>query len=518
MTSFVLLSWPAIILVLINQMTWPRAVAVSIVAAYLILPTQIEFDFPLLPSLNKHTIPVIALMLLALVMRPDKSRGILPAKQDPETVRPGWIPRSPLILLCFFLMVSGNAMTALTNGDRQTFGPTSLPGLRPFDAFAMTLTALTLLLPFFLGRKFFGHPDTHKTLLKVLVVAGLVYTLPALFEIRMSPQLNVKIYGFFPHNWQQHIRAGGFRPIVFLEHGLLLALFFSLSVLSAFGLSRVEDKKHRSLYLMMGAWILLTLALSNSFGGLVTALLFMPIVLILHVRGQMIFVAVIAVITLTYPVLRSADIVPTERLVQWAEVISDDRARSLNFRFENEDRLLTRAQERPFFGWGGFGRHNVFDERGRDITVAEGAWIIAISGGGWFQYIADFGVLTIPMLLLAWRRRSYNVTLVTSILCVVLAANLMDLLPNAGRTPITMLIAGAIAGRLEFGRLGEKVREEGDVMAPQFRGAAPSAQTSGTNIHPDSEEAQISIYTRQTKLYKREKTPGKRRDLKNRSV
>ena len=46
-----------------------------------------------------------------------------------------------------------------------------------------------------------------------------------LVEVRLSPQINTWIYGFFQHDFIQMMRYGGFRPIVFLPHGLWVAFF-----------------------------------------------------------------------------------------------------------------------------------------------------------------------------------------------------------------------------------------------------------------------------------------------------
>ena len=95
------------------------------------------------------------------------------------------------------------------------------------------------LLPLILARKFLARPTEHRTFLIVLCTSGLLYSLLALYEVRMSPQLNNMVYGFFPHSWRQHIRGNGFRPLVFLEHGLFLGIFLSTTVLAAFGLARI---------------------------------------------------------------------------------------------------------------------------------------------------------------------------------------------------------------------------------------------------------------------------------------
>jgi hypothetical protein len=92
----------------------------------------------------------------------------------------------------------------------------------------------------------------------------------------------------------------------------------------------------------------------------------------------------------------------------------------------------------------------VYDESGRDISTTDGRWIIAIGSEGWLGYLARFGLLTLPIILLTLRKRKYEVTLATSALSLLLAGNLVDLIPNATSTPLTWLMAGALLGRLEL--------------------------------------------------------------------
>jgi hypothetical protein len=60
------------------------------------------------------------------------------------------------------------------------------------------------------------------------------------------------------------------------------------------------------------------------------------------------------------------------------------------------------------------------------------------------------GLLAVPPILLALRRRREAIDPATAALALILAVNLIDLLPNSGLTPITWLLAGALAGRLEW--------------------------------------------------------------------
>jgi hypothetical protein len=65
-----------------------------------------------------------------------------------------------------------------------------------------------------------------------------------------------------------------------------------------------------------------------------------------------------------------------------AEHVSEERAESLQFRLDNEDILADRALQNPLFGWATWGKARVYDEEGRDISVTDGLWIIALGNHG----------------------------------------------------------------------------------------------------------------------------------------
>ena len=69
-----------------------------------------------------------------------------------------------------------------------------------------------------------------------LVLGGLIYVPFALLEVRISPQLHIWLYGFFPHDFKQMMRDGSFRPTVFMEHALTLAQFMAAATLAAWWL------------------------------------------------------------------------------------------------------------------------------------------------------------------------------------------------------------------------------------------------------------------------------------------
>ena len=144
----------------------------------------------------------------------------------------------------------------------------------------------------------------------------------------------------------------------------------------------------------------------------------------------------------------SPRLVPVDRVIALARSISGDRADSFEFRVANEEALMERAALRPLAGWGTWGRPLIHNpESGQSTSVTDGAWIISIGSFGWLGYIASFGLLTLPILLLARNGRKLGLSPATAGLALVMAANLLDLLANATLTPVTWLIGGALLGR-----------------------------------------------------------------------
>lgn len=433
----VLLSWPLVTILIFRAMPIPKAIAWTIVGGYLLLPERTGFDLPILPIIDKTFIPAVSAAVMTwLTLR------------DPRPPRIAFLDRrgQKIVMGLLVLLLGTPFITVLTNSEPVIFGSRFIPGLTLYDALSTVNGLLVMLIPFFLARRFLATEEDHAALLKVFALAGVAYAVPAVFEVRMSPQLNIWLYGFFPHSFQQHMRGGGYRPIVFLPHGLWLAIFMAMAVLAASGLWRVLYPRGR--WLFLAVVLLGVLFLLHSLGALVIALLLLPVVLLGSVAMQLRVAAILSLIILLFPVLRGVGLVPIGMIVEAAAVISEDRASSLQFRLDNEDRLLDRASRKPLAGWGGWGRPRIYDERtGEDLSITDGAWIIIIGNEGWLGYIGKFGLLTLPSILL-WIRRRSEVSSATSVLALVLVANLVDLLPNATLTPLTWLVAGALAGGL----------------------------------------------------------------------
>ncbi|MFU8832817.1 MAG: hypothetical protein ACNA7J_11780, partial [Wenzhouxiangella sp.] len=243
-----LFSWPLIMLVLFRTLPIPKALTWSLLAGYLLLPTRAEWNWQAIPALDKTSIPTITAALLCLLLARAHQKNHLPIIRGTHGARHGWAStqqaayttseaaaesRTSIFTLLIIVALLSPFLTALTNSDTVVAGPRVMAGLTWYDAFSMSASAAIMLLPFMLGMRFMARPEEHRYLLWALVVAGVAYSFLVLFEVRMSPRLNIWIYGFFPHQWTQHLRGGGFRPVVFLNHGLAVGLFLAMAVVAS---------------------------------------------------------------------------------------------------------------------------------------------------------------------------------------------------------------------------------------------------------------------------------------------
>lgn len=435
-----LLAWPVVVVVLYRCVAPERALIWSILGGFLVLPVGTAIDLPVIPALDKILIPSLAAFAMCLVL------GV-PAQ------RPGWLPETPPARALVLVYLLGPFATGLLNGAPTISGGALLPGLTLYDAASFASSHAVLLLPFLLGRRYLADPRAHAMLLGALMAAGLAYSIPILLEVRLSPQLHNWIYGFFPHSFLQQIRFGGFRPVVFLGHGLWVAFFMVLAVLAAGALWRAERGVRRARAGLALLWLGVVLVLCKSVAAGLLALALLPVVVLAGPRLSRLALTGLAVATLLYPVARGLDLVPTEALTDAAAGIAPDRAASLAFRFENEDMLLARAAERPVFGWGGWGRARIYDADRRDVSVSDGRWIITVGAYGWAGYAAEFGLLVLGLLALARAPRGTGPPPFASMaLAALLAVNLVYLMPNGFLTPLAWLMAGALLGQAEARR------------------------------------------------------------------
>ncbi|UZD91700.1 hypothetical protein [Cognatishimia activa] len=461
----VLALWPLVMLVLFKRLPVGRALIWSFLGGYLLLPPHpTAFDFPLMPPLNKLTLPNMMAVIYVIFVANEKIEF--------------W-PRSGLGKTLMATFILSPIFTVLNNPEPVLFATGGLRGLYARDIIALVINQAILLSGFILARQFLRSQDDLRDLLLALVVAGLFYSFPILLEVRLSPQLNIWIYGYFQHVFEQTMRGGGFRALVFLEHGIWASMLIMMSLASAIILWRADIGKSRSWFMIAAVFLAGVLVLNKTLGPLVYAIFLISLVVLTSWKLQTRVAVLLAALALAYPLAKGANLVPEERILQVASAVSEERSFSLKFRFDNENLLYERAIEKPLFGWGSWGRNQLHDPiTGTSLAVTDGRWIIAVGMFGWVGFLAEFGLLALPIFMFArassqnekgikkqWKSEihasipvqkeqkerviEHVVTPIGGGLALLLSLNLIDLLPNATLTPITWLLAGALLGYSE---------------------------------------------------------------------
>jgi len=430
-----ILAWPLIALALYSARPVAEATAWTVLGALLFLPSRVEIKFEMIPAIDKNSIASFSVLAGCALFAP--------------RVRSPAYAAGVVAVLAGIYVVSP-VVTSLLNNDIITAGSRVIFGVGYYDGISALLSQSILFLPFFVGRRYLTRSEDIETVLSVSVVAALVYSLPMLFEIRMSPQLSEWLYGTFSAASSVEMRYGGFRPVVFMINGLAAAFFLSMAVLAAVAFWRVKTDVARIPASGATVYLGTVLILCKSAGALVYAVIFGLLVRWFSPKIQMRLAVVLSAIAIAYPILRMSDLFPTTELLSVATDVSPERSASLEVRFEQEQQLLAHASERFWFGWGRYGRSRIYDDYGNDISITDGQWIVTFGQFGIFGFLGQFGLLTLPVFL-AWRAfrlvRSQREAIFLSCFTLIVALTAIEQLPNASISSWSWLLVGGLLGR-----------------------------------------------------------------------
>ncbi|WP_193162915.1 hypothetical protein [Microbulbifer hainanensis] len=340
------------------------------------LPVKVSFDLPLLPELNQETIPALSALF-----------GCVVIKKIPFN----FLPESNIEKFIVIILLLTPIVTVLTNLDPVLVGSDLRPALQYKQIITMPLIVYLKIIPFLLGLSLIRSKIDLLKLLQLMVFAGIIYSPLVLLEVRLSPQLHTFVYGFFPHEFSQQIRLDGFRPVVFMGHGLLVSIFYVAVFLCA-----VELSKHRRKLLGIPAWLIiiylsLVLMFCKSVGAWGLSLFGFSIINLFGYRGLSRISLILALLVIFYPLLSMANLFPHKEFVDLAGMFGGDRAQSLDFRFFNENRLIEHTRDKLLFGWGGWDRNRP------EGIVTDGFWVIQYSTFGIVGFVAIFGLILSPV-------------------------------------------------------------------------------------------------------------------------
>ena len=433
----VFFSWPIFVLWSLIRYPAKKAIFISIVLSTLLLPSGFEFNLPLLPPLDKDNIAGLSIIVFLLLLR-----------KKFKIFQPGL---STKLFIGYFIVigitVELNPMPIIITGSKF------LPGLTHHDTFSLIIRLIIYTIPFYLGRYFSTSLRDTELFFKIMVLMALVYTLPMLFELKMSPQLHNIAYGYQPSQFVQEIRENGYRPMVFVGHGLSLAFWMSTCVLAA---SALLKNKIRATILSPWAlvcYLFVILIFCKTWSAIFYAMLGMILIFKLRPATQVKWSLILAALVIIYPVTKLNGIFPEKEIISIINQYNPERAQSLEFRFRNENEMLAHVLERPYFGWGNWGRNRIYsDWDGRDLSVVDGRWIAELGVNGGVGFILSYAILLTP---LYYARKTFNYIkepkdqVFFSALAVILAICIIDSIPNTGMGATHLFLAGILLGQAE---------------------------------------------------------------------
>ena len=418
---------------------WPPAKATSLLLLLpvMFLPERVEFKLPGLPPFTKTEVAVLWLLVGVWLYH----RQRLKAR-----------PRNNWIRFAIAVLLLGQVVTVLLNTDGVMMGAKFLIGHELDDTVRMVIaTTLQSVVPFVLGAAMFRDSNDLRVLLQTLLGAALVYGIFQVIEVRLSPQFNNWTYGFFQHDFLQMRRQGGFRPIVYMAHGLTVAMFTAVGLMAAATLSKAGLQLGRVKPKWAIAYLAVVSILNKSVAAMLYAFTAVPIILFTSPKIQFRIAVAISVVVLAYPTLRQTSLIPVyESRDALAAQFGDERAQSLTTRLVNEEEILERALERPYFGWGTYGRSFKYSlKSGKQLSIPDGEWVNTIGMFGFVGFVGKYLLMLLPIFMVARRlrfiRHKTDQTLLAG-LAIILAFSVFDQIPNSSAHYLPYVFAGALLG------------------------------------------------------------------------
>ncbi|TNJ37008.1 hypothetical protein [Prosthecochloris vibrioformis] len=422
------LSWPFIVVFLYQKLDKRFVPVVAYVAGWMFLPCA-EYDIFMLKN-TKSAVIGYSLLLSAMIFDKDKLFSYRFNKVD-----------LPILLWC-----TAPFFSSIANG------------LGVYDGMSSTLyTSIKWGIPYFFGRIYFTDTDVLKTLALTIIIGGIIYIPLSWFELIMSPQLHRLTYGFHQHSFLQSLREdGGYRPMVFMNHGLMAAMWMMLASFIATWLYMTKNIPKKILF--FPSWVPITALVITflMYQSMASIFYYITSICILYFTVKMkkkILVILLLITPYLYILTRTTGYWDGTNFTDYiAENISPARAQSLQFRFDNETILIDKALEGSFFGWGGYGRARVFSESGKDLSTTDGLWVITLGNQGIYGLTWLLLSVQLPTIFFIqkvkpkdWENTSFAAP---SAMAVFIAFTMADNLLNAMANPIYLVFAGGLHGLL----------------------------------------------------------------------
>ena len=423
--DIIMFAWIPVVFLLFTRFEPQRAAIIAFLAAWLFLPMA-KYPIAGLPDYTKMSATCFGIFLAALVFDGQRLAALKLRAAD-----------APMLLWCLCPLFS-----SLSNG------------LGLYDGLASVLQQTAKWgFPYLIGRMYFGTLDGLRRYAIGIFAGGIIYIPLCLFESRMSPQLHNMFYGFTQSSFNQTFRYGGWRPMVFMEHGLMVGMWMASASLVGLWLYRSGALTQLRGYSMRWLVPLLTVTtvMCRSTGAVALYIIGAAALIATQKTKNSVAILLLLSLPVGYLATRSTGIWSGDNLVNAISAnLSEDRAASLDYRFKNENVLSEKALRQPVFGWGGWGRARVYDAEGNDISITDGLWIIVFGQYGLLGLAAFTAAVLLPglKLLRLYPVRQWSSPAVgpAAVLAVLLVIYMIDNLLNAMINPIFIVAAGGLAG------------------------------------------------------------------------
>ena len=418
-----LFGWPAVVFILFTVMPPRRAVMVGMLGAWLFLPIASIKLVPGIPDVTKMFVTCVGVFMGAMIFDPGSFTRLRWSVAD-------------LAMVVWLLVPVVSSITA---------------GFGVYDGLsASSNQVISWGLPYAIGRLYFGDVRALRELALGVFIAGLVYTPLVLFEARMSPQLHTWVYGYHQHSFAQSRRADGWRPTVFMQHGLAVAMFMGTAAVCGMwlwfaGKLRVLAK--------VPVWTLATglfvvAGMCRSTYALMLMLSGIAVLFACRVFCTRAMLVVLLLIAPAYISMRTVGGWNAVELRDISSVMAEDRQGSLKVRLDSEDAMWKWLQGNQLFGRTRLEGLLTADSNLYGAFVPDGLWLISVGKYGVVGLSAMLGVLLLPPLLFL-ARHPPRVLMTSDLagamsLLTVLALYAMDNLMNAMVNPIYLLAAGGL--------------------------------------------------------------------------
>jgi hypothetical protein len=496
MIELALIAWFPLTILLFISLRPHIAATISLVGGVAVLPSLRAIELPILPNLDQYTVPLYASFLMVAVRYPQRL----------VAARPGRGGEALVIAMCV-----GAVITNVTNTDAQIFGANILPGMRPTDIINDIFElAIFWGLPFLLGRMLIRSTSEAIDVLVVLALAGLIYVPFIMFELYAGPFFHAKIYGAAPapSTFSQNMKFGGYRPVVLMNHGLTLSSFMFYVTVAWVALSKIRHMPFRVIppAPIVGGMTLIV-GLCKSVGVWLYAAAVIPVLYAVRPKAQLFAAICLSATILTYPFLRSLDMIPIEAVAEVTqEFVGLRSANSFMARIESEDEIIDRTAERYLFGWGEGGRSMIYDPvTGRSTSIVDGLWLIQFGIGGMFRFVTLFSFLLFPVFYAYQRLGKISNSTTRQILCAlvwIVAIRTFDLLPNSTIDPYLTFLGGTICGLVKGEAKSEaraaraKTRAPGRIKTSSTRRGTTGSQGEPESGVPENRSASLAAHLR----------------------